>query len=556
MVAPRGLRRRRADVTASAPTACSCAVLLVVGGNCVFGAATSTLFATDAALEIDSSGSHAVPHELRTSGSTFQSAEPVSEPDVTYSGVGSWSEAASKPTDAQGQPEAHNDSLLGEGASDVDSVELDTETRARCCGLWQKHRIRHGRDWGTTPLGDRLWYAATCGAARCDALLHMHQSSRCCHVKDGYLAGKNLAGSMSKDPAGVKQDQESAYVFRQSDSRRIMRAEKRAPTAEPDGRLHLAILTSGIRERFLLDELVEKVVQPSIRHDIGVELYFDFVRRMDGVGRHWYNEGSPVVDPVLKDMSPAAFLLYINKKLQQAGGILAYLRLASDFDKIDPLPSFTKNRLTAYTPCCSETGLGVIRRLKQWQRMWAEVVAYEQLVGQPYSYVLKTREDSYWAHRFNLLWFAQNSTGTELDDKHKGVMYTKDCAEFGGLSDKVFMFDRGSAHKFFGNMYDDYYRLSEFELDKASGAEGYFKAYAEVMKLKIIKVPFNRLAVLDAQYDSGFEGDKPILCVKSFYVQDCGPVSVGPGQTVESCAHRQVRNGKPRPQDSGSEALR
>jgi len=363
----------------------------------------------------------------------------------------------------------------------------------------------------------------------------------CCQLtKKGTLTGPTLEGQIS-----FGSDDDPAFIFRQAESsRRYMRADRRKKAADDassdsdtDERLRLAVLTSGIRERLLVDELMTKVVASTTQKGTAVDVFLDLVIQ-PGVGKHWQNEGVPVVDPAIKDMEPADFLIHVHQKSREANGMLAYLRLSETFDKLDPLPNSTNSRLLSYSPCCSDTGLGVLRRLKQWQRMWSEVLQYEKVHEQKYSFVLKTREDSFWAHNFNLNYFLHQTTTLDLEE-YQGAVFTKGCAEFSGLSDKVFFMERRSAHKFFSRMYYDYYELRDEKLDKATSAEAYWHQYADLMKLKVVKAPFVNLAVLDGQFDAGF-GKTPRLCIKTFYVMDCAPVAVGPGKDVETCNRQTI----------------
>eukprot|EP00929_Paragymnodinium_shiwhaense_P066432 TRINITY_DN33326_c0_g1_i2.p1 TRINITY_DN33326_c0_g1~~TRINITY_DN33326_c0_g1_i2.p1 ORF type:complete len:251 (-),score=46.40 TRINITY_DN33326_c0_g1_i2:381-1133(-) len=237
-------------------------------------------------------------------------------------------------------------------------------------------------------------------------------------------------------------------------------------------------------------------------------------------------EGVATVDPDIRDLEVDPFAKVLRRKVETAGGILAYLRLCQEEDKIDPLPVFTLYRMGQYKPCCVESGLRVIRRMKTYQRVWTEVEHQEALAHAKYDFVVNQRDDAYWQYPLALGAFAKYMRHAA---EHKEIpqVFTKSCCEWDGLSDKVFFLNRAGAAAFLSNIYRDYYHVCTPELDKSQNAEEHFLKYIDYLGLKHTRVPFQELSVVDGQWTKTHTSDgqpHDVLCARRFYAVCCAPL--------------------------------
>eukprot|EP00929_Paragymnodinium_shiwhaense_P048075 TRINITY_DN24362_c0_g1_i2.p1 TRINITY_DN24362_c0_g1~~TRINITY_DN24362_c0_g1_i2.p1 ORF type:complete len:368 (-),score=92.07 TRINITY_DN24362_c0_g1_i2:8-1111(-) len=271
----------------------------------------------------------------------------------------------------------------------------------------------------------------------------------------------------------------------------------------------LAVLLSGVKAHFILNPLVDQVVAPVVRQGYKVHLFLSLVNASKG-GPYKGVVGHPCVDPSIANLTREKFAAHVAGAVRSAGGELMHLQQPDTCEPIDPVPED-------------------YRRLRRWrttQELWgkARAMEREKFAGSQYTFVLWTREDQYWFQPLDLRSFERplSSPGGASGSVAKAKMYTRNCALFSGLSDKVVLFERAAAEKML-HLYSEFYENKAPLLEQGESAEAFIKLCATLKNVEWEKgrTWFRRLPSLDAQFVRPTNTSGASICLKPYYAGDC-----------------------------------
>merc|ERR1712032_720615 len=284
--------------------------------------------------------------------------------------------------------------------------------------------------------------------------------------------------------------------------------------SEARAKPRLAVIISGLRDRFILKYLRDRVVKPTVQNGFLVDLYISLVDM--GNNQPWeYETKCGVRDPNTASLSLDDFRIYLSNELGSAGGTLVVFEAPRKSEELGKFPAETAatiQRMAWYTPYHSPCGRNVLRRYKTAEHLFGKARAYEEKTGFQYGYIMWARDDSYFEKPFNLSVFAEDAGA-------RWTLYSRDCNRAGGINDKLLLMGRKASEWLFEGLYTQFWKADVglsgphmYDRNWVGDAEMYMARFVQKRGVRLVKVPQASLPSLEAQFEQ--QGKTAALCVK------------------------------------------
>jgi hypothetical protein len=267
---------------------------------------------------------------------------------------------------------------------------------------------------------------------------------------------------------------------------------KRTPRMHPkccadqnDPRCHMrrhrvAVLVTGVRERFIPMSTLHHVVAPARKAGFEVDYFADLVSNWNGLSYH-DREG----DPAIRNRSDSEIKNFVEKQALLLGASHAQVSL-SPRDETDQLPD----------------DLAWLGRYKSIERLWAD--AKQHAGTDIYTSVVVLRG--------RLIWTADIDTALLHVSSMAEIAYSLNCGQRLGHNDKALVVGGEVADDVL-SMYTAWCQDQNPRLHHVYTAEGFLQKVAEMRYVPWEEVESNRLPAVVASHVKVPDALQPVLCI-------------------------------------------
>lgn len=281
-------------------------------------------------------------------------------------------------------------------------------------------------------------------------------------------------------------------------------------------RHRVAVLVTGVRERFIPMSTLHHVVDPARRSGFEVDYFADLSSDWNRVD---FKDADPalynrLVDPAIQNRSDLEIKDFVEKQALLLGARHAHVSLAPQ-DEIDELPDDPAwhGRFSQYSPYRNDSlgsvGRNLLRRYKSIERLWA--LAKQHAGTYEYTSVLVLRDDSFWTADMDTALLHASSTSE--------IAYSLNCGQRSGLNDKALVMSGRVADDIL-SLYSTWYQDPRPQLQHISNAEEFLKKVAETRYVPWEEVGGDRLPTAVASHVKASDALQPVLCID--FKDSCG----------------------------------
>lgn len=273
----------------------------------------------------------------------------------------------------------------------------------------------------------------------------------------------------------------------------------------------IAVIISGLQERFLLASKIEQIVGPSKHWEYVVDFYINLLQKNNGQNN--FKSPHKIVEPEFKDVvGRSEYAAFLTRKIEASGATVQHVETPSNEEQIE-LPETkecNKNRLKEKPPCFNKIGQNVLRRYFSIQNL--TTIAFQK---HQYEFVVVTRDDDHFLGKLDMLRFAVNY------DNATNRVFSKDCKTWWGVNDKTLVFGSTAAKKTLLRLYSDFW-MPDKRLDGTRNPEQHLKNFFDVTGVISTPVPWAEIPSADSFWVMNKAG-KPVLCQRQHYLCDQYP---------------------------------
>eukprot|EP00930_Biecheleria_cincta_P041221 TRINITY_DN2822_c0_g1_i1.p1 TRINITY_DN2822_c0_g1~~TRINITY_DN2822_c0_g1_i1.p1 ORF type:complete len:344 (-),score=54.31 TRINITY_DN2822_c0_g1_i1:129-1160(-) len=270
---------------------------------------------------------------------------------------------------------------------------------------------------------------------------------------------------------------------------------------------HLAVLITGVADRFVWESTVQRMARPAIAQGYSVDFYVRLVA-------HGHQNAATFTE--ISDGSDSQVKMSaVRQGLRRAGANLVSLEILQDLENVSAdMPNNTKpfkRRLYQYSPFTSKTGRNVVRKLQSVQSLMTQAVLEERSRHFHYDFIMVSREDSSWLSPLDMRVFEGGSQNQTHENRGQNKVFTKNCLSWRttgpAVNDKIFVFGREAAEKVLTRLYSDFWNTELAPSLNAYNAEEYWAAYIKIKGAQSAVVDPIQLPTSDTKWQRG----KPCL---------------------------------------------
>lgn len=288
----------------------------------------------------------------------------------------------------------------------------------------------------------------------------------------------------------------------ETQSRRFLQNQYRQGPNRP----MVAMLTTGLVDRFIWKSKLTRVVVPVIQQGHGIDVYIQLVASGGQTAIAW-KAGAESRREVSPDFDPTR----LETNLLEEGGRLMSLEIFNKSENVYLPPNGSWEAqdkvMYQYSPYKTKAGVNVVRRYQALYGLIEKLQVVETRDDFRYTWILVTRDDDFWLGDLDLSVF--------YSQQQKGVVFSKDCLNWGGMNDKTLLFGRNAATTIITAFANDWWKQGEVE-----NAEQLLLMIANRTGMVSVPVPIKQLPTSDAMYERSWDGISSTLCLRSFYECD------------------------------------
>jgi hypothetical protein len=230
-------------------------------------------------------------------------------------------------------------------------------------------------------------------------------------------------------------------------------------------RAHVAVLTSGLIDRFVFTNFTSNFLIPMTRAGYSVDYYGSFGSyRYEG----WNADTQAFKrDPLFDGLADEEILLEVNKAISSNGGNVRVLNVSTGNFSAKDEAFVTKARMfnqLASPDQARNTRKGVIRHWRALDDLWLAMQQVEIEMGIRYTYIVYQKDDFLWLHPFQFDKVLEatpimNIGAKAMSSAPRKNLYTHMCQnEFSSwinpygkhVIESLMIFDRAAAHDILG----------------------------------------------------------------------------------------------------------
>jgi len=251
---------------------------------------------------------------------------------------------------------------------------------------------------------------------------------------------------------------------------------------------------SGLRRRLVVNSTLEHVIKALVQDGHAVHVYMSIVDKPDNNSwlkvRLLEHEVPEHRGLTLEELRPRLIAL-----VEGAGGCMMCLFLKSKPEVLPSIPDtpIINARMQQYRPLLTNVGRNVLRVWQVRQRLWDRAQQAERLLHSRYALAMWVREDTQWTSRL------LDIRPLLRRPKAASTVWSKGCATWGGLNDKVVLSGRHAADTMF-RAYDRFFKQTGPSLAARNSEEFLMKMANVHAELQTIVLSHEKLPFGDAMY--------------------------------------------------------